>query len=156
MPKGDIEISAEFKSTAVVETPEAVEEVEYDEDEVIILTINETEMIIFGETVKNDVAPIIVNERTMLPIRVVAEALGATVGWDDEHDKVTVTKGDTVIEIFIGSAVAFVNGDSVDLDAPAFIENSRTYLPVRFVSENLDATVLWDAETEEVTIIPEA
>jgi len=90
----------------------------------------------------------------MLPIRIVAEALGAEVKWDGEHRKVTITKGDTVIEIFIDSEVAFVNGTPVELDAAAFISNDRTYLPVRFVAESLKAEVYWDKDTSEVSIYP--
>ena len=59
-----------------------------------------------------------------------------------------------MIEIFINSAVAFVNGAPVELDAAAFIKDSRTYLPVRFVSEALGAEVDWDKDTREVTIYP--
>ena len=90
----------------------------------------------------------------MLPIRFVAEALGATVTWDEPTQTVTIVKGDLDIEIYIGQAFAKVNGTPVQLDSPAFIENDRTYLPLRFVAENLGATVTWDADTQKVTIIP--
>lgn len=94
-------------------------------------------------------------DRTMLPVRFVAESLGATVGWNGATSTVTVTAEDTVLEIVIGSAAAKVNGKAVTLDAPAFIENSRTYLPVRFVAENLGATVEWDGATSTATLIAE-
>lgn len=122
--------------------------------EKIVLAMNNKVANVFGNTVVNDVAPIIRGERTMLPIRFVAEALGATVAWDGTQQKVTITKGEGVIDIYINSAVAFVNGNPVDLDSPAFIENSRTYLPLRFVAENLGADVYWNAETKEVTVVP--
>ena len=54
----------------------------------------------------------------------------------------------------IGQSVAYVNGKAVYLDAPALIESNRTYLPLRFVAENLDATVLWDAKEKQVIIVP--
>ena len=66
-----------------------------------------------------------------------------------------ITKDDTTLEIFINEPFATVNGTPVQLDAPAFIENSRTYLPLRFVSENLGATVSWDNDTRKVTIVAE-
>ena len=121
----------------------------------IVLTIGEKNAYVFGNKVTNDVAPIIRNERTMLPIRFIAEALGAQVFWNADEQKVIIIKGSDVIEIAIGKAEAMVNGVAVALDSPAFIENSRTYLPVRFIAENLDAEVLWDETTKEVTIIPE-
>ena len=87
------------------------------------------------------------NSRTMLPVRFVAESLGATVGWDGATSTVTVTSDTTEIKIVIGATTATVNGKTVALDSPAFIESSRTYLPVRFVAENLGATVEWVAAT---------
>ncbi len=108
----------------------------------ITLVINDLYINVFGKTIKNDVAPIIAEgNRTMLPIRAIAEALGADVDWDPETQKVTITTEDTVIEIFIGKTVAYINGEAVQLDAAAFIDNNRTYLQVRFISEALNADV---------------
>ncbi len=121
----------------------------------ITMVIDSVYINVFGKTIKNDVAPKIVDNRTVLPIRVVAENLGADVDWDPATQKVTITKGDTVIELFIGKTIAYVNGEPVQLDVAPFIENDRTYLPVRFVSEYLGAMVNWDAATRTVTIIPE-
>ncbi len=119
----------------------------------ITMVIDSVYINVFGKTIKNDVAPKIVDNRTVLPIRVVAENLGADVDWDPATQKVTITKGDTVIELFIGKYIAYVNGEAVELDVAPFIENNRTYLPVRFVSEYLGAIVNWDADTRTVTII---
>ena len=99
-----------------------------------------------------DAAPIIRNSRTMLPVRFVAENLGATVGWDGATSTVTVTTDTTKLEIKIGATTAKINGAEVALDSPAFIESSRTYLPVRFVAENLGATVGWDGTTSTATL----
>jgi len=118
----------------------------------IVLTIDKKDAVVFGEKVKNDVAPKIVNDRTMLPIRFIAEALGADVEWDGDARKVTITKGETEIVITIDSDVAKVNGKKVTLDSSAFIENDRTYLPLRFVSENLGAKVEWVAKDRKVII----
>ena len=123
------------------------------EVEVMILTIDEHDAHVFGEEDRNDVTPKIVNDRTMLPARFVAENLGATVAWDEEARKVTITKDDIVIEITIDAEVALVNGEEVKLDSPAFIENSRTYTPIRFISETLGAKVFWNGETQKVTIV---
>ena len=122
--------------------------------DVIVLTINSVVADVFGEQVVNDVAPVIRNDRTMLPTRFVAEALGASVEWDEAAQKVTITKENTVIEITIGSNIAFVNGMEVLLDSPAFIENSRTYLPLRFIAENLGAEVEWNQELQQIYITP--
>lgn len=119
----------------------------------IILTIGDKNAKVFGENKGSDVAPKIVNDRTMLPARFVAESLGATVIWTEtEPNKVLITKDDVEIIIYIGSDIAYVNGEEVSLDSPAFIENDRTYTPIRFISEELGATVEWLDETQQVVI----
>lgn len=118
----------------------------------ITLTIGKTEAIVWNEAKSNDVAPIIRNDRTMLPARFVTENLGAVVSWIGEEQKVLITKDDLKIEIYIDSNKAYVNGEEVILDSPAFIENDRTYTPVRFIAETLDVTVDWDEETQQVII----
>ena len=119
-----------------------------------MLYIGQTTASVFGQSVENDVAPVVRNDRTMLPARFVAENLGATVAWDQAAQQVTITKGDTVIVITIGSDTAYVNGAPYTLDSPAFVENDRTYTPVRFIAESLNADVGWDQAAQQVTITP--
>ena len=123
----------------------------------IVLTIDEHDALVYGTTKTNDVAPKVVNDRTMLPARFVAENLGATVEWDGEKQLVTITgknekQEDVTILITIGSDSAKVNGEDIKLDSPAFVENDRTYTPIRFISENLGATVEWNETEQTVTI----
>ena len=124
----------------------------------IILTIGAKTAQVFGKTKTNDVAPKIVNGRTMLPARFVAENLGADVLWDGEKGLVTIkgknhkTSEDITILIYIGSDIAYVNGKEIKLDSAAFIEDDRTYTPVRFISEELGASVEW-IETEQKVVI---
>lgn len=122
------------------------------ENNEIILTIGSRKISVFGREIKNDVAPKIVNDRTILPIRIVAESLGGTVTWNGELQRVTIQKGADVILITIGADTAYVNGTAVKLDAAAFVENGRTYLPLRFVSETLGAQVVWNEAEKTVTI----
>ncbi|WP_334101014.1 stalk domain-containing protein [Anaerotignum faecicola] len=122
------------------------------ENNEIILTIGSRKISVFGREIQNDVAPKIVNDRTMLPIRIVAESLGGTVTWNGELQRVTIQKGADVILITIGADTAYVNGTAVKLDAAAFVENGRTYLPLRFVSETLGAQVVWNEAEKTVTI----
>ena len=122
------------------------------ENNEIILTIGSQKISVFGREIQNDVAPKIVNDRTMLPIRIVAESLGGTVTWNGELQRVTIQKGADVILITIGADTAYVNGTAVKLDAAAFVENGRTYLPLRFVSETLGAQVVWNEAEKTVTI----
>lgn len=124
----------------------------------IILTIDKKDAQVFGKAKSNDVAPKIEKDRTMLPARFVAENLGAKVEWDGEKQRVTITgknlKTDenVTILITIGSATVKVNGKEIKLDSPAFIENDRTYTPIRFISENLGASVEWVEKEQKVII----
>lgn len=93
----------------------------------------------------------------LLPARFVAENLGAKVEWNEENEVVTVTgknekDGVVKIVITIGSKTAQVNGGNIELDSPAFIENDRTYTPIRFISEQLGASVEW-LESEQKVVI---
>lgn len=118
----------------------------------IILTIGQKEAVVFGKTKTNDVAPIIRNDRTMLPARFVAEELGAKVSWSEAERKVTIKKTDVEIILTIDSDIALVNGEEIKLDSPAFIENDRTYTSVRFIAENLGASVDWNEGSRKVII----
>ncbi len=123
----------------------------------IILHIGNKTFTVNGESRTLDSPPIIKNGRTLLPIRAVIEALNGSVSWDASTKKVTVSLGSTTIELWIGKSIAKVNGADVHIDSanpkvvPEII-NSRTYLPIRFISENLGATVDWDSETQTITI----
>lgn len=107
---------------------------------------------IFGQETENDVAPIIVNDRVMLPARRVAEALGANVIWIGENNEVVITKDAIKIQLFIGSEKAIVDGEEVMLDSAAFARDGRTYTPARFVAEKLGAKVEYNEETNQVII----
>lgn len=118
----------------------------------IKMTIGDMNGYVNGVAKALDAAPIIRQNRTMLPVRFVAENLGAAVTWDGTTSTATLTRSDIEIKITIGATTATVNGEEKPLDAPAFIENSRTYLPVRFVAEALGGTVAWDGATSTATI----
>jgi sugar lactone lactonase YvrE len=112
---------------------------------VIKVNINETPL-------QMDVPPMIVNGRTLVPLRAIFNALGAMVQWNPADQSITATKGSTTINLQIGSTTALNNGAQVTLDAAPIIINGRTVAPVRFVSESLGAAVSWDSSTNTVTI----
>ncbi len=123
----------------------------------LVLTIGKTDVKAFGSDKTMDSAPIIKNNRTMLPARFIAESLGAKVTWNGKKREVTIKgkngKGqDVTILLYIDSDIAYVNGKKVKLDSPAFIENGRTFTPLRFVAEELGANVEWIAEDKKVVI----
>lgn len=88
----------------------------------------------------------------MVPLRAIMEALGATVNWEAETQTVNAQKPGFVFSMSIGEWYAFANGKQINLDVPAMIENGRTLVPVRVISESLGATVNWDGTSRTVTI----
>lgn len=94
--------------------------------------------------------------RTMIPVRFVAENLKSEVEWNAEDRVVCINKGDNNIQLTIGSNIAIVNNESIKLDTEAIIYEDRTYVPLRFVSEQLGAEVDWDGSTRTVIIKEES
>ena len=105
-----------------------------------------------GNKITTDASPYIENDRTMVPIRVISESLGAEVEWDQETLTAAISKDGQTVNITIGSDTAEVNGESQALDAPAALLMSRTYVPVRFIAESLGWDVEWNGETYTVEI----
>ena len=105
-----------------------------------------------------DVAPKIVEGRTMLPMRAIFERLGATVTWMETDKIIFATKGEYLIVMQIDNNLMSVrksgedSNKSVTLDVAPFIEEGRTLVPVRAVAEALDAKVDWDKDTRTVII----
>ena len=92
------------------------------------------------------------NGRSMVPVRAVSEALGATVAWNETRKAVTVQKGRMVVELTIGSNLAKVNGAIMTMDTVPVLKGNRTMVPVRFLSEYLGALVAWDGTNLVVTV----
>lgn len=104
----------------------------------------------------------IVEGRTLVPLRAIFEALGASVEWDQNSKKVVSRLGETMIDLVIGekelrkytfdSEGYIINGQTVMLDVPAQIMNDRTMVPVRAISESFGVKVEWDGETRTVVL----
>jgi len=102
-----------------------------------------------------DVAPYIKGDRTYMPIRYVANAIGindSNIFWDGVKRTVTLMKGDKVVQLTIGSKQLLVNGAALTMDVAPEIVSDRTMLPARFVAQAFGAGVGWDEATQEVTI----
>ncbi|MBQ7574826.1 MAG: NAD(P)H-dependent oxidoreductase [Clostridia bacterium] len=121
----------------------------------IILQIGNPQMTINGAEKPiddNDTAPVIVNERTLLPVRAVVEEMGGSVLWNGETKEVTLNYGADEIKLTIDSKTAYLNGEGRELDTAPQIINDRTMLPIRFIAESFTFDVLWDGETQKITI----
>ncbi|MDD2401555.1 MAG: copper amine oxidase N-terminal domain-containing protein [Clostridia bacterium] len=118
----------------------------------IKVAIGNKEACVEGQTVKLDVAPVIRNERTMVPVRFIGEAFGAEFFWEEATRKVTYLKDDNVIEIFVDKKIAKLNNKEIVLDTAPTISEGRTLVPLRFVSEHMGAILDWDDQTKTVII----
>lgn len=96
--------------------------------------------------------PIVVNDRLLLPLRVIFEGMNATVDWDNETKSVTSTRYEDTLKISLNNQVAWKNGAGVTLDVPLIAYKDRTYVPVRFVGEAFGAQVNYDSATKQVQI----
>lgn len=89
------------------------------------------------------VMPFSEQDRTLIPVRFVAESMGADVLWDAETEEVTVKLGERTVRMKIGSKKITVNGEEKELDVAAVVKNDRTLIPLRAVAENLGFEVHW-------------
>ncbi len=106
----------------------------------------------FKSSKELDVAPVNPSGTTLVSLRGILEALGAEVIWNGETQEIDINKADLKVTLTIGADKAIVNGMEVDLSEPAQIINSRTLIPLRFVSESLGYKVDWNGETQEIDI----
>lgn len=120
--------------------------------------IGESKYLWNGMTQPMDVAPIVRENRTLLPIRYVADPLGAQVLWNPIERKVSVKTANRTIELWIDNNTATINGTKLMIDPqnpkvmPIAIPPGRTMLPLRFIADNLNCNVEWKADTNEVIV----
>lgn len=96
------------------------------------------------DTANPDVQPVILDGRTLVPVRFIAESFGADVAWDGATKTVTVTIGSDVVKLVLDSKKMDVNGNVTELDVPAKSINDRTMIPLRAIAEALGKNVFWD------------
>ncbi len=112
-------------------------------------------IIINGEQKEYEVVPLIVNGRTMLPLRAILNDLGIDddhILWNNDEKSVTFNNESTVVYMKIGSSTTVFNEKEIMLDASPLLYKSRTYVPARFISESLGKKVLWNNFSRSVII----
>ena len=132
MPTGKVSVKASFVQEGV-------------NTDAIIMQIGSKTIQAYGKTITNDASPLIVNNRTMVPIRVVTETLGGTAVWNEAARTVTLVINGKTITMTIDVTLEKYGV------APIII-NNRTYVPIRFVAEELGADVQWNETTQQITI----
>lgn len=105
-----------------------------------------------GALLQMDTSVQVRNERTMAPIRPLAEALGAEVEWDPDTWEVTMTRAGSTVRMTPGDPTAWVDGERVEMDVAPYADRNRTYFPVRYAAELFGQTVVWNASGRQVEI----
>lgn len=109
-------------------------------------------VVVNGVTLLPEADPLIQNGYTLVPLRAIAEALGATVGWDEATRTVTIALAGTTLALIPGEGTFTKNGVTQTLSTPAIIQDGTTLIPLRDVAEALGANVAWDEATRTVTL----
>ena len=140
MPEGGVTVDTAFK-----QADENTDQPAAEDAKTIVLQVGSTLARADEKTIINDVAPVIRNSRTLVPVRFITEMLGGQVAWNETTKEVTLTIDGKEIKMTIGAVLEKYGV------APVIIDG-RTFVPVRFVADELGATVAWDEATKEVTI----
>lgn len=124
---------------AIVETP------------YVVISVN-------SQIIKPQNTPIIVDGRTLLPLRTLLNSFGiqnedSYIYWNPTKRSVTINDSNTNVYLSIGNKIAYVNSIAVTLDVSPIIYKDRTYIPVRFISQSLDKEVNWDSSLTFVSIV---
>ncbi|MCL5980973.1 MAG: copper amine oxidase N-terminal domain-containing protein, partial [Firmicutes bacterium] len=127
------------------------------ERNVVRLQVGQKDARVNGEARRLEVAPFVKDGRTLVPFRFLGEQLGATLSWDEDDKEVTFTSGAITIKLRLGDDDARIHikgaaPKTVALDTPARVVEGRTVVPLRFVSENLDAAVRWNPRDRSIIV----
>lgn len=105
-----------------------------------------------GQQLNFDVPPTVENNRTLVPMRAIFEAMGATVTWDQNKQSATAVKGNKTVVLPLNSTTPTINGVATKIDVPAKVVNQRILAPLRFVGETFGGTVGWNQAAYTITI----
>jgi len=114
---------------------------------------DEIKVSVNGEFISFDQPPVMINDRTLVPLRAIFEKLGAKVIWNDSSQSVDAIRDETTVSLAIGGTDMYVNGEVKILDVPAQLIGGRTLVPVRAISEAFGCSVVWIEETQTVQIV---
>lgn len=131
MPEGSVKVDVVTKAATY--------------DKRIVLQIDNRNVLVNDATINGDVTPVIVDGRTMVPIRVITESLGGKADWNEATRTVTLTIDGKVLSMTIDTTIP-------GFDAAPVILNNRTYVPIRYIAEALGAQVEWIADSRQIVI----
>lgn len=115
---------------------------------------DEIKVLLDGNYLQFKAPPVEIDGRTLVPLRDIFEALGATLEWDANTSTVTGTKGTQKVVLQIDNPTAYINDSPVTLSVPGTLVNEKTMVPTRFIAESMNCVVSWDEGTRTVIIVP--
>lgn len=128
------------------------------EESEVVFNIGSPNMCIGDYTAEIDpgrnTVPIIIDNRTLLPIRTLIESLGGQVVWDGANSHIVINYHEYVLDMWLNDNIALVNGMEVIMDVPVTISNGRSMVPLRFVAEMLGMGVEWIDTNQRIEITP--
>ena len=125
------------------------------DDLTITMQIGNPVMTVNGEEKAIDeqgTAPVIIDNRTLLPVRAIVEEIGGGVAWDEETRTVLLGYKDDIIILEADNHTAYLNESKQELDVAPTVINDRTMLPIRFIANGFGFDVDWNEDTQTVTI----
>ena len=123
---------------------------------VMLMNINNPNMSVKGGNQEIDpgrgTKPMLLNGRTMVPIRAIVEAMGGTAGWEDTNRQITLQCNEFTVFMWVDSKEILANGVRKTVDVAPTIVDGRTMVPLRFAAENLGCEVDWVESTQQIII----
>ncbi len=119
-----------------------------------VIKANDSEINLYldGQALQLNEPARLMSGHTMVPLRALAEAMGARVDWEASEKKITVTKADTTLIMNINKITAYINNQTVKLVSPPLLSNGVTLVPARWLVESLGAEVTWNAQTKTASV----
>ncbi|MGG6312641.1 phosphodiester glycosidase family protein [Paenibacillus macerans] len=117
-----------------------------------VMVLGQKSMTVDGKKQSLEVAPLLKDNTTYVPIKYVLDVFGGTAGWNNAAKKITVTRGSTILELTVGQKQFLLNGVATQSEVSPIIVNGRTLVPLRLVSEQLGIAVNWEKKTKSITL----
>lgn len=154
--KGNISVLDENVSAEAV-TGTILQPEKTDGKNFILMQIGSPNMTVGEEVLEIDpgrgTAPLVQNDRTLVPIRTIVEAMGGTVEWNEAEQKVTLNVGGHNVQMTLGQKQFVVDGEVKEMDIAPETILDRTMLPIRFAAENVGCQIEWIGSTQEIVIV---
>ncbi|MNO94825.1 hypothetical protein D3C76_864540 [compost metagenome] len=116
------------------------------------MSIDHKTMTVNGQKQGLDVAPLLKNGTTYVPIKYILDSFGGSSTWNNTAKKITVTRGTTVMELTVNKKEFMMNGSMKTAEVAPIVTGGRTLVPLRLVSEQLGIDVKWEKKTKSITL----